>query len=370
MSWGAAMVGSLVAALERPAWWVLALSGFLVRGGLLVFLLPIVILPTPAGLATAFGTEITGFAFGAPSGAFIATTVVVSLTITAWLILGGLLAAWADVTLVAMAASSRSLELRARSWTSRIWSVLFLRLVSHIPLAIALSWAAARVAEATWSELKSPGDVAIPLFVRIALRVPEVIVLVGVLWLIGETAGGLAVRHLLLDRSHVVRALARGWRDLLRPSVVGTGLLVAGALLAVALPLALSAGAAWERLRVLLLAGNDADAIFLGLVTFSAVWLSGVAAVGVVAAWRNVAWTYEVARRNLVAPANEQAVGPVALAPGGLSAAVLVTDPEEAALEPAGAAVPVLERVVPRSPALGVPGGSTGSRHGGDGEAV
>jgi hypothetical protein len=364
------MVGALVAALERPAWWLLALASFLVRGGLLLFVLPIVILPTPAGLATAFGSEITGFAFGAPSGAFIATVLVISLTITAWLIVGGLLSAWTEATLVAMTASSH-FGLRMTSWASRVWSVLFVRLVSHIPLAIALSWAVAELVEATWSEVKSPGDLAIPLFVRIALRVPEVIALVGATWLIGETAGGLAVRHLVLDRSHVLRALAWGWRDLLRPSVVGTGVLTAGVLLAVALPLARSAGAAWDRLRALLVAANDANAIFLGLVSFSAIWVAGVATLGVVAAWRNAAWTYEVARRELVASPIGQKVAPAAVAPDGdPSAVVVAAGSDEATLEPSEPAVPVLERVVPRSPALGLPNGASGARHGGDGEAV
>jgi hypothetical protein len=380
MSWSAAMVGSLVAAFERPAWWVLALASFLVRGGLLLFVLPIVILPTPAGLATAFGTEITGFAFGAPSGAFIATMAVISLTVTAWLIAGGLLAAWSDVTLIAMVAASRRLELAVTGWPGRIWSVLFVRLVSHIPLAIALSWAATEVVAATWSELKSPGDLAIPLFVRIALRVPEAIALVGGAWLIGETAGGLAVRHLVIDRSSAVHALARGWRDLLRPSVVGTGLLAAGVLVAVVLPLARSAGAAWDRLRIVLIAGDDANAIFLGLVTFSAVWLGGVAAVGVVAAWRSVAWTYEVARRGHVALDRVPEAAPRPVLPGvgpgaalpedGLSATALVPDADATTVELPESAIPVLEAVVPRPPALGLPSGSAGARHASDGEAV
>ena len=42
------MWGALVASLSHPAWWAMALAAFLVRGGILLILLPIVSLPTTA----------------------------------------------------------------------------------------------------------------------------------------------------------------------------------------------------------------------------------------------------------------------------------------------------------------------------------
>ena len=54
MSRGAALSGALLVTLASPATWPLALAVFLLRGGLLVVVLPILILPTPAGSATSW----------------------------------------------------------------------------------------------------------------------------------------------------------------------------------------------------------------------------------------------------------------------------------------------------------------------------
>src|SRR4029077_7432695 len=51
MRLGAILVSSLLATLAHPISWPLALAGFLVRGGIVVFLLPIVALPSPVGLS-------------------------------------------------------------------------------------------------------------------------------------------------------------------------------------------------------------------------------------------------------------------------------------------------------------------------------
>ena len=43
MSWGAGLAASLLVVLPRPATWIVALASFLVRGGILLFLAPIVV---------------------------------------------------------------------------------------------------------------------------------------------------------------------------------------------------------------------------------------------------------------------------------------------------------------------------------------
>ncbi len=51
----------------------MALVGFLVRGGIVLFLVPIVVLPSPVGLANLFGPTLVEFVFGGPTlGLFIA----------------------------------------------------------------------------------------------------------------------------------------------------------------------------------------------------------------------------------------------------------------------------------------------------------
>ena len=44
-------LAALLAVLGRPSWWMLGLAGFLVRGGIVVFLVAIITLPSPLALS-------------------------------------------------------------------------------------------------------------------------------------------------------------------------------------------------------------------------------------------------------------------------------------------------------------------------------
>ena len=300
MSWGAALVASLTSALDRPRWWALALAGFLLRGGLLVFLVPIVILPTPAGLANAIAPTLVGFVFGSPSDSFIALVVGFAVSITLWLILGGLLAAWIEVGLVSEVAEIVVPGLTAAARSGLAWRALLVRLASHLPLAIALAWGVARLVDAIYTELITSGNVVVPIVVRVALRIPEVIVLTLLAWLAGEAAGGLAVRHLVLDvPPSAGRALARGWRDLaVRPTSLATLLATSLVVLLVGAPAAAAAGFAWERVRIAL-SGSPEIVAALSIGSFVSIWLAGLALVSAAVAWRSAAWTLEAARRRI-----------------------------------------------------------------------
>ena len=59
-----ATLAALLAALSRPSWWILALAGFLVRGGILLFLVAIVTLPSPLALSNEVGPIITRLYLG------------------------------------------------------------------------------------------------------------------------------------------------------------------------------------------------------------------------------------------------------------------------------------------------------------------
>ena len=310
MSWGAAMAASASAALDRPRWWLLAVAGFLLRGGLLVFLLPIMILPTPAGLANAFAPTLIGFVFGSPSESFITLVILATVGVTTWLLAGGLLAAWIEITLIAeVAGSERGVAGRGRAGLT--WRALLVRLISHLPLAVILVWAVARLVSAIYAEIISPGDVMTPIVIRVVLRIPEVIVLLVVGWLAGEAAGGLAVRQLVLRPVLTSRqALVRGWLDLLtQPSAVATLVLTTIVLALVCAPAMGAAGYAWGRLREALAGHADPVVVTLTLCSFVGLWLAGLTLAAVAVAWRSVAWTLEVALRLL--PAGQYRHAPV-----------------------------------------------------------
>ena len=64
MSRGGAILASLLVTIGRPAWWLLALAGFLVRGGFIVFILPIVLLPSPLAISNMVSPLVVPIALG------------------------------------------------------------------------------------------------------------------------------------------------------------------------------------------------------------------------------------------------------------------------------------------------------------------
>lgn len=300
------LVASLLGTLTRPAWWAMSLAGFLVRGGFLLIVLPIVRLPTTAGLANDLGPTIVGFVFGGPSEEFLMLVgTIVTLTL-AWFVVGGLLGAELDLSLIRAVAADEDLDDVRRPDRGGPITAFAVRVVAHLPTAAVLAWGAVRLVEATYQELIRPGEPGLPVAVRVALRVPDVVTALVATWVLGETLGGLAVRHLAWG-SGVRRALTGAIRSLARPSAVGTLALTNGVLVAALIGSATAAGLAWNHLRVVLLDGGTQGEVRLALVLFTLVWVAGLWLLSLVTAWRATAWTFEVARhlsdRPIAAPA-------------------------------------------------------------------
>jgi hypothetical protein len=295
MSVAGSLAASLLATLTRPAWWAMALAAFLVRGGVIVVLLPIVSLPTVAGLANAFGPLIVGLVFAGPSTAFVVAVVALALAITAWLLLGGLVAAALDLAQVREAARDEELEDVPAPGSGGAGRALAARLLAHIPTAVGLVLGAVRLVGASYEELIHPGDPAIPVALRVALRIPDVVTGLLAAWALGEVIGGLAVRHLAWGAS-LRGAFGRAIRSLVRPGGLLTFLVTSVALVAVIAGGATAGSIAWDHLRIVLLDGGNANDVRLALVVFSLTWVAGLWLLSLVVAWRSAAWTFEVAR--------------------------------------------------------------------------
>jgi hypothetical protein len=115
-------------------------------------------------------------------------------------------------------------------------------------------------------------------------------------WLAGETIAGLAVRRLVVAGGSIAGAL--GWAliaPVRRPLTTAATLVLgtAGIVLAV-VPLLLVANLLWRRLQVLLDGNGPADLTLLATAGFVTAWTLGLVLVGVVAAWRSLAWSFEV----------------------------------------------------------------------------
>jgi hypothetical protein len=290
------MQAAFVATLSRPDWWAMALAAFLVRGGVIVILLPIVNLPTTAALMTALAPTVERVVLGRATleGALVGALVVAALA--AGLAIAGAVGSWLDLALVRDAAESDDLDVGAESPHGSAWQALAIRLAAHIPTLLALGYGIVRVAAVGYQEFTAPGDPGgVPIVVRVLGRVPEVVGLVVVAWLVGETVGSLAARRAATGTAATLALLASA-RQLVAPRGIATFGLTSGVLLGLLIAFVLAAGRTWEHLRAYLLDGADVIPLGAALVLFVATWALGLAIVGAGLAWRATAWAAEAAQ--------------------------------------------------------------------------
>jgi hypothetical protein len=315
-SWGSTLLAASAVSIDRFALWPFALAGFLARGGIVVFLLPIVIMPTPSGVENVIAPAVTSFAFGLVSQEFVAIVIAIAVSLVTAIVLGGLAGAWVDVQLVRAVAPDRPAdESRSRERRGMVLRAFGVRFLSHLPLWLALSWGAVRIVQATYAELVTPFEVVTPLAFRVLTAVPDAIAVVLGTWILGEAAGGLGVRRLILRDAGVARASVGGWLDLARHPMssvativttnVGVGVAVVPALLA--------STAAWSWLRTTILGGSGAVEAGASLALLVGVWLAGLLLASAATAWRSVVWTAEAARHD----SPRAATGPVSELSGG-----------------------------------------------------
>lgn len=301
MTVGATLIASLLATLARPATWALALATFLVRGGYLLVLAPIVVLPSAVGVSNVVTPLLSAVVFHGVSPSIVIVVAGIVFAFFLWLIGGGLLAAVAESELV------RSVIADEESWPSGgppgtipaaypAWRVLAVRLIAHLPLLLALSWGAFRIVSVAYLELTSPSDVTMPLALRVVAGSADAIGLVVAAWLIGETVGAIAARRVIVPGDRVSTALrfavVRLFRHPLRCAVLGVVPLVA---LGLALCLVGLAGSAtWEALRSALEFGGNPVVVIALVMVLVGLFAGGLLLIGVISAWRGTIWTVEV----------------------------------------------------------------------------
>ena len=307
MSWGAGLAASLLVVLPRPATWIVALASFLVRGGILLFIAPIVVTPSPVGIANILGPTITTFWLGGLSLGFATVVAAIFAAFFGWLVVGGLVAALTERDLIELVAADDELgaggtvpHTSGARRRGRIWRILLLRLAAYVPLALALGYGSLRLVQATYRELTLPSDVMTPIAWRVIGAVPEAVIAIVATWALGETIGSLGARRLVVWGQSLDQAFVGAWADLLRrplstvatfalPTVV-TALLVA--------PIVLASGLVWDFLRSELsnAAAEDGALLLVTMLTFVAIWSAGLLVAGLAAAWRSATWTVELVR--------------------------------------------------------------------------
>jgi hypothetical protein len=298
MSWRAAFAAATLGALARWRWWLLALATFLVRGGVLLVVPPVFMVPTPSELANLLSPSLLGTGFGGPTPLLVAVVAVTSLGLLGLVVLTTVVGTWLDLALVEAEQADAELEARSSSRSPRHRIALIpavgVRLAAHVPTAIVVALAAMALEVAATAELISPEGTG-PLYVRILLRAPAAPAAVVVTWLIGEAWGGLAMRRLGPDPS-VLRALRLGLRDLLRPSAIATAIATTVVVAVPLLALWFAAGRAFSRVMPLLVDPGDLGLLVVGVGLLVGTWAAGLWLLGIGLAWRSAAWTAEALR--------------------------------------------------------------------------
>src|SRR3954451_21232900 len=203
MSWLAAMRLATGTSLNRSPWWLLALASFLVRGGVLLLLPPLVILPTTAELASLAGPSLLGGSLDSPTPALVTLVGGATLGLLVLLLTTTLLGTWLEIGLADAAAQDAELRRVGRLDARRripFWSAVEVRFIAHLPTAVAVILGVFAFVAAATAELTAPQGGA-PLVVRILLRAPVATGAILVAWFVGESWGGIALRRLSVSPS-------------------------------------------------------------------------------------------------------------------------------------------------------------------------
>jgi GNAT superfamily N-acetyltransferase len=289
------MRSSLAATLGRPEWWAMALAAFLVRGGIVVVVLPLVSLPTVAQLSTLLAPAVETVVLG---GQTLAGAMIGGLGLAAAIIalgLCGLAGAWFDLALARDAAGDEDLELPASRVSISAGEAFRIRLLAHVPTVLALAYATFRLVPLAYDELTSPGDATVSVVTRVFERAPDAVAVVVLAWLAGETVGALAVRRAAAGAA-IGRALIQSVRQLVRPRGLATLVVTSAVLVGIGLPFLLALGRAWEHVRTYVLEQVDVVPLTAALVLLVGTWILGLSVLGAGLAWRASAWTVEATR--------------------------------------------------------------------------
>ena len=295
---------------------VVAMVGFLVRGGIVLIALSSVVLPSVIGIAGATGIDYISIS-GEPTRWLLEVVLATIVAAVVWLTVAGLVGSLVDVWLVRMALDATRPATRGRLLLPEmplLLRLLAIRMICLVPLTIALVWAAGRLFNATYDELTTPTNLATPLPLRVIFAATSAVAVVAVAWLVAETIAAIAIRRQILAGHGIWRSLGgAAWQLVRRPISTLLTVFISYATSVVAVGLALVATATafdWCRIAarntqpiaVKLGIGDFGTtrdfrpvAFALAAVAMALAWAAALALSGVASAWRSAAFTLEVA---------------------------------------------------------------------------
>ncbi|MDP9483130.1 MAG: hypothetical protein M3P84_07915 [Chloroflexota bacterium] len=289
--------------LRAPRLWTIGLAGFLARGGIVPFALPVIVLPSVVGLTTFIGPNSVTAAGLAPR--LVVLLALTAVTLAATLLLGTLVGVATERALIGAIVTGHVGEAGRGSLAAgspALAALVAIRLVALVPVGVAVALGGAHLGQVAYQELILPSDSSAPFVVRVLLAAPEVVVALVAAWLVSELVGAVAVRLALLDRRSIAGALGGALVWIARRPVRSLAVLVATTLGSVVLigPALVGCAVAWSVVRTVLLGGSDPTQA-LGLVgLFVSCWIGGLVLAGFAATWRSAAWSLAVVEDHRV----------------------------------------------------------------------
>lgn len=323
--------------LDRPGWWALGAAGFLARGGLLLYLAPLIELPSPVTVTLMFGIDSVSGA-GQPSERLVTTVALLVLSALAASLAMVVVAAWTDAALFRRVSGEPREEAgdsgaepdgtgaepdgtdadgRVRATGRGVVGLCWLQPLGLLPGLVAFGLAAPAIRDAAIGEFLLPSAPGVPFLVRVLERAQApllgaLIVLVageavvtvmtrGYLagWGSGSTIGSYRAALGWIARRPVaaVTAWVLGWTVLL--GTVAVGLWTVSLAWAQARAILLDSSVDLSFLSASPLASVPAlGAVFAVSLLFVAVWVAAVVIVGVASTLRSTMWTLLVAPRS------------------------------------------------------------------------
>jgi hypothetical protein len=293
---------------------VVALAGFLLRGGFIVVLLPIVVLPSVIGVAGATGVDAFGID-GHPTAWLFEIAAIVAVVAAAYLILAFVVGSLVDVIVIGAAIDHESgTTPRTRTLPSSglVLDLAVVRAICAAPLGPAIYWAGVQIWASAYDELTTPTNLASPLVARVLQAVAPAVVVLAVAWLLSEVVGAIVIRRMILLDTGIIRSFAGGLFQMIRRPISTTATaLISYGVSAGAIGLAIVASAtAFDWCRIAARASQSIT-ITIGVAPFSTTrdfrpvvfaltaaalcvsWLAALVIAGVTSAWRSAALTGE-----------------------------------------------------------------------------
>ena len=281
--------------LAAPRLWALGLAGFLARGGIVLFALPIVVLPSVVGLTTFIGPNSVSAA--GLAGRFVALIALTTAVLVSWIVLATLVGAIVDRAIVrAVLPDPGRGATNDAAREPGLASLFVVRLVSLIPFAIGVALGGLRLGQVGYDELILPSDSTTPFVLRVLRGTPEVVALLVLAWLASELLGAVAVRLAIVEHRTALRSIGRAIGWIARRPIRAFGILLATVIVSLIVigPAIAAAAALWPVVQHALLGDPRPLAGVAAVGLLVAVWAAGLTLSGIVAAWRGVAWSLAV----------------------------------------------------------------------------